>query len=261
LFGGTDTGSTTGSMNDTWFFNGSTWVEIDTKTRPRNLYLHTMVSDDYRERCVIYGGIPPEGGFFEETWEFDGSNWGKIEVENIPSGRSEHAACYDSVRHRTVLFGGYTWNGPARDTWEYYDTSSPTFTPVPTVTPSPTPEPTCDEEGVTLEMPDHIFEPGDACSLTANICNPNEPMHETPFFCLLEYAGAYWFYPDWTLEVDWEVLDQLPSGLTRYPVIDPFTWPPNVGVGTGFRFIGAITDPEMTIVVGTVGEWEFEWLE
>ena len=270
LFGGSDTGSSSGTMNDTWLFDGVDWVEAMPLDRPPNVHLHVLVYDKLRERCVTFGGIPSGGGYTHETWEFDGVNWEISPASSHPIGRAEHAACFDSVRNRTVLFGGYSWNGPANDTWEYYDvptsTPSPTPTSTPTVMPTPFPtctptaSPACPDQGVSLEMPSHTFAPGDACYLTAHICNLEpDPWRQSPFFCLLEYAGAYWYHPDWTTDVNWEIIETIPPGLTDVPVIDPFSWPLDAGVGSGFRFISAVTDPEMTRVIGVVGEWEFGW--
>ena len=48
---------------------------------------------------------------------------------------------------------------------------------------------------------------------------------QTPFFCLLEYQGIYWYYPGWTDYPNWTVLNILPSGKTERHLIDPFAWP------------------------------------
>jgi hypothetical protein len=109
-------------------------------------------------------------------------------------------------------------------------------------------------------MPAHNFTPGSDCYLKAAICNPDsQSLSNIPFFCLLDAAGFYWFYPGWSADPDWETLSTLPEGSTIKMVIDPFTWPSGAGSGSGVRFLSAITNPEMTEVSGGIGQWEFGW--
>ncbi|MBN1355685.1 hypothetical protein JXA40_05365, partial [bacterium] len=140
------------------------------------------------------------------------------------------------------------------------DTPVPIPTVTPTVTPTPTATPPCPAEGVTLEMPSHLFKHPSNCYLRATICSQSpEPLGSIPFFCLLEYVGFYWFYPGWTEQADWELIDPLVPGTTDKTLIELFTWPSGVGSGSGARFIAAITDPGITELIGQMGEWEFGW--
>jgi hypothetical protein len=84
---------------------------------------------------------------------------------------------------------------------------------------------------------------------------------DIPFFCLLEYQGQYWYYPDWTEAPDWLVISSLPPGTTIRTVVAPFYWPADAGTGSGFRFISAITDPDITMILGAMGTWPFSWGE
>ncbi len=134
--------------------------------------------------------------------------------------------------------------------------------PQPTKVPTVTPTPTCPESGVALVMPSHEFHAGDECRLTAMICNRDPALWESHvFFCILAYAGAYWYGPDWTAEVTWEIIASIPPGLTERVVIEPFVWPADTGSASGLLFLSAITDPAMSEIIGSVGEWEFGWSE
>ncbi|HPQ39912.1 MAG TPA: hypothetical protein PLV45_06015, partial [bacterium] len=126
----------------------------------------------------------------------------------------------------------------------------------------PTPTPVCRETGVVLDMPSHYFSPGEPCSLDAHICNMHSETAQTiPFFCLLEAGGSYWFYPGWSEDPEWIVLDVLAPGETVVQVIAPFIWPENAGDGGGMAFLSAVTDPAFSDVIGNIGTWEFSYGE
>jgi len=127
--------------------------------------------------------------------------------------------------------------------------------------PSPTPTPVCRETGVVLDMPSHHFTSGGICYLDAHICNMNhETMETIPFFCLLEVGGSYWFYPGWSEDPGWIILDEIAPGETVVTVIDPFIWPEDVGESGGLTFLSAITDPAFSEVIGIIGEWKFSYV-
>ena len=55
-------------------------------------------------------------------------------------------------------------------------------------------------------------------------------------------------------------VSDLISGMTRFVIFDPVIWPEGAGSGS-MRFIAAITDSEVTQVIGAVHELEFSWIE
>ncbi len=256
-----------GRLNDTWEFDGETWNEIETEHIPGVRDQHWMAYDEKRQKTVLFSGAAP-GDFWEDTWEYDGIDWTEIDVHPQPVGRANTAICYDSIRQRIVLFGGYAW-GWLNDTWEYYEppTPTPTVTPTapPTITPTSSPPPTSSSTppcplGVTLTMPSHLFQPGDPCSLTATLCNPSdEPINQTPFFCILDILGDYWFYPSWSSDPDGVVLNSVAPGITAIDLIASFTWPDDAGSFDNARFIAAMTDPSVNSILGVSGEWVFSW--
>ena len=141
-------------------------------------------------------------------------------------------------------------------------TPTPTYTPTevpPTVTPTPCPL------GVQLEMPSHYYEPGDICWLKAYICNPGPDTPYVNFFVVLDIGtGDYWFYPGWVHyppDIDFEPIPELAIGSTEKEIIPEFNWPYNVGSYSGIRFIGAITDQNITRILGEYSTWEFGYGE
>ena len=136
-------------------------------------------------------------------------------------------------------------------------TSTPTQPPfTPTVTPNITPTPICNL-GVSLLMPKSFFTQGDTCWLKAFICNPyNEPLNNINLFVILDIGiGEYWFYPSWCHypdDIDYEPIPTLSPGVTEKYIIEPFYFPPNAGQGSNFNFIGAITDENISTILGNI---------
>ncbi|GEM_PF-2365273 len=116
--------------------------------------------------------------------------------------------------------------------------------------------------GVRLEMPAHLFHPGDPCSLTAHASNASLPVSAMPVFVILDAFGAYFCAPSFRpIEqgVDLYYRD-LPTGTTPISVLPEFSWPSGAGnVPNGLFFYGAMTTQDMTALWGSMDTWEFGW--
>ncbi|MBN2056464.1 hypothetical protein JW905_16185 [bacterium] len=142
-----------------------------------------------------------------------------------------------------------------------------TFTPEPPTptsvppTPSevpPTFTPTCGELGVRLWMPSEYYHTGDECECRVYLCNPGTSLYTgVPLFVLLDVYGMYYFAPNFT-EYDYYMIDLAP-GETAVQVLDRFQWPEGVGSMAGVRWIAAMTDVNVTHLVGASSIWEFGW--
>jgi hypothetical protein len=174
--------------------------------------------------------------------------------------------CYDSIRERMIMCGGS--NGQYfDDTWEYYDvppTPTPTITPTPTFTPSPSPSPTptstpADGIVLTLHLPEKTVHARDSFYLDVAINNCNaQTLNDVPFFVILEVTGTFWYYPTWRLDPTWEILATLPTGSLNLAILKPFDWPDNAGTGNA-RFWGALTNSDMTRILGQYDVRDFAW--
>jgi hypothetical protein len=123
LFGGTRTGSPSGTNGETWAWDGTGWSQL-ASSGPSFRRRHAMAFDSARGVAVLFGGVVgiADNG---ETWEWNAAaagvqgvgGWMQRAIPG-PSPRSSHAMAYDSARGVTVLFGGYTgtYNG---ETWEF----------------------------------------------------------------------------------------------------------------------------------------------
>lgn len=146
-------------------------------------------------------------------------------------------------------------------------TNTPTAEPVPSSTPAgtatpestPTPQSPCLEPQVKLIMPSTFYQPTDLCFLNAELCNPDpEPYADVPLFVVLDVYGSYYFWPDWTQLLDYEVIVLTPGIQVRH-LINPFAWPSGAGSASGITFIGAMTDPGITQLWGGYSQLTFGW--
>ena len=113
--------------------------------------------------------------------------------------------------------------------------------------------------GVDLSMPAHQFTAGSPCNLTASIYNHcPDYSGQLPMFVALEAGGNFWFYPSWTGELQYTLVNVTP-GSTAMSLIDPFTWPSGTGSASGIYFYGLFTKPDFSALMGDVNYWEFGW--
>jgi len=144
-------------------------------------------------------------------------------------------------------------------------TSSPSPTPTSQFTPTPTPSPTtgqCTQTGVSITMPLEIFHGGDTCWCRATVCNAEgSAISNYPLFVILDVYGTYFFAPSFNQVFDTYLTQypQFPEGETIVEVLPAFAWPHNVGAASGIIWYGALTNPGMTDLFGTLGMFTFGW--
>ena len=81
---------------------------------------------------------------------------------------------------------------------------------------------------------------------------------QIPFAVILEVYGEYWFYPDWTQDIGYEILDISP-GFTEKTIIETFPWPTNAGTASGLHFFSLFLKPDLSDMLGVMESWEFGW--
>ena len=232
--------------NETWEWDGNEWFYKRNKgSKPNRRDGHTLVYDNNRRRTILFGGAAYSRPFYSDTWEWDGVKWREITPETSPGEKWKQAMAYDSRRHRAILFGG-EGTDYSNDTWEYYNADTEC----------------CDTLGVTLDLSQTEFHPGDPFSCTATVCNnTGAELPDMPLFVLLEIMGQYYFGPTFSESVD-TYLDgnpTYPENETDVDVIPPFTWPEGAGSFHGAYFHAALTDPDMTFLYGAMDSVEFGW--
>lgn len=149
----------------------------------------------------------------------------------------------------------------------YTPSPTPTFTPTraPTYTPTPQPPtatPECKDLGVSIEMPSDNLVTGMECYCNAIVCNTTDnPLVNHPLFVLLDVYGMIFFAPSFSEEFD-NYLNTWPEfqpGRTTVTVLPPFEWPEVDGSASDIMWYAALTNPEMTDIVGQSGAFKFGW--
>jgi hypothetical protein len=115
MFGGT---SDDRWLDDTWEWDGTTWIPVTSVARPPARDKHAMAYDESRGRIVLFGGRM-NGTLFDDTWEWDGEDWHSVQPEHQPPARCCHAMAYDPVQQRVIMYGGWDseYNVFLDDTW------------------------------------------------------------------------------------------------------------------------------------------------
>ncbi len=119
LFGGFD-----GAFkDDTYLFDGSSWVAVQGGPRPPAREGHCMTYASALGKIVLFGGRSASAGLLSDTWEFDvtAQTWQQVASSLSPPARRDAAmSWYDSgVSSYVVLFGGSNGTVPMNDTWRY----------------------------------------------------------------------------------------------------------------------------------------------
>jgi len=113
--------------------------------------------------------------------------------------------------------------------------------------------------GADISMPSTFYMPGDTCWVDMLLCNMDDAaLTDIPTFFVLDIYGNYWFWPSWSVALDYAILDVEP-GLTQMNIIAEFIWPDYPSGATGVLFYAAMLNEEMTQVIGSIGMFEFGW--
>jgi cysteine-rich repeat protein len=116
LFGGVDliSGDT---LDDTWEWDGSAWLERAAVQRPLGRQLHGMTYDPRRGAVVVYAGWSG-GGNLGDLWAWDGDTWAELDPRNALTSRQGVGLAFDRIQQRVVSFGGEDGDGPLAATTE-----------------------------------------------------------------------------------------------------------------------------------------------
>jgi uncharacterized protein (TIGR03437 family) len=105
-------------FNDTWEWNGFSWIQKSPQTSPPGRSNQAMAYDSTNQQVVLFGGVSASGGALGDTWLWNGSNWTQQFPQTNPPARKLHAAAYDSALGHLVLFGGEDATAKLfNDTW------------------------------------------------------------------------------------------------------------------------------------------------
>jgi hypothetical protein len=104
LFGGTNG---TAYMGDTWVWDGTTWEQKFSATRPPGRAFGSAAYDPVRRETVLFGGLSSGGStYYGDTWIWDGSAWAQRSPATNPSTRAWTAMANDPSSDSVVMVGG-----------------------------------------------------------------------------------------------------------------------------------------------------------
>lgn len=122
LFGGDDTGTTTGNfIDDTWTYDGSTWSQHDPAGSPAPRVGPLMAYDSSHHRVVMFGGYFGSRNTtvqWGDTWTWDGTSWTNVSALPSPPPEFQGGMDYDSAVGGVVLLTGFNGSlGVRGQTW------------------------------------------------------------------------------------------------------------------------------------------------
>jgi hypothetical protein len=220
----------------------------------------------------VQGGFPGTGNIDVDPYFAVGTS-GDFYLAQIAAGQTADSPCVNagSDLASNISFAAgdntYTMNQMSTRTDSEPDTGQVDMgfhlfssSSSPTPTPAPTPTPECTKLGCSIEMPSNMFGPGNHCYCTVYVCNPGQTTYKnTPVFVVLDVYGLYFFAPSFS-DFDSYLFDIAP-GIQIIEVLPSFNWPSGAGSATGIYWYAAMTDPEMTGLIGNMDTFAFGWYE
>ena len=119
MYGGSTTQLLAPPNNQTWEYNGTTWVQVTTAGNPGPRNRPAMCFHLGLGKAVLFGGSNGSS-LTDTTWLYDGLAWTQVVIPGSkPSARSSASMAYDPTRNLCVLMGGQDTVGPLSDTWTF----------------------------------------------------------------------------------------------------------------------------------------------
>lgn len=123
LFGGgrvTNSSATTMAFDDTWTWQGNTWVQRSTPTQPAPRSDHALAYHAPTQRVVLFSGTTANRALLTDTWLWDGANWSQANPATSPPARGFGAMV--GTPQGLVLFGGAQWTTSISNLTNFDDT-------------------------------------------------------------------------------------------------------------------------------------------
>jgi hypothetical protein len=110
-------------LDDTWVFDGSSWVRSPSTSTPSARWNHSLVYDPILAKLILFGGRNNDGSL-NDTWTYGGKSqqWAPLATLVSPSERASSQASYLGKLRSMFVFGGFASDnnnrqGPAKDMW------------------------------------------------------------------------------------------------------------------------------------------------
>ena len=202
----------------------------------------------------------PAGGTFDQTYTISmQSGWNAANMGVIAFLQRSAKSGPTFFRPHEVL-----QSADSRASHSTTPTPVPTATPTspsqPTCTPTPTPDnytpeptPTFSETDLQqdLVLNKEMFYPNDQFLLTLRTINPRTETFPVDQYIILEVAGLFYFWPDWTATVDWETRN-FTAKYDNTEELFNFTWPAGAGSYSPITFYCGALLPGTATLAGPI---------
>lgn len=122
LFGGKDALNAGNEFNDTWTFDGTTWLPHTGLSSPPSRYDPVMAYDASRRVVILFAGRSDAANTtYNATWSWDGLMWRRLSPTTAPQPLAGRAGTYDGAYAQIVVFGGSGADlvGDVSETWTW----------------------------------------------------------------------------------------------------------------------------------------------
>ena len=112
-------------FDDTWTWNGSTWVELSPAQAAPAGTGESMDYDPGIGAMVLWGGYNATTTYSVKTWTWNGTTWAQLHPTTSPPVRDQPTMAYDPATASMVLFGGIGTAGYPSDLWRFRPATPP----------------------------------------------------------------------------------------------------------------------------------------
>lgn len=110
--------------DDTWEWTGRRWELQLPATHPSARGGMVMVTDQARDRVVLFGGGGSNDESLADTWSYTNGVWTRLSPPASPPARRFAGGTYDPAIDRVIVFGGVNADDEIlTDTWEFDGTT------------------------------------------------------------------------------------------------------------------------------------------
>ncbi|EQD53750.1 hypothetical protein B1A_12262, partial [mine drainage metagenome] len=112
-------------LNDTWLYNGTSWIQESPSTIPPVRLQASMSYYANSTQLIMFGGFNGST-YLNDTWNWvntSSTGWAALSPATSPSGRSAYSMAYYTPGNYLLLFGGQNGAGSLNDTWTWNGTT------------------------------------------------------------------------------------------------------------------------------------------
>ncbi|HEX5050342.1 MAG TPA: hypothetical protein VFZ65_01090 [Planctomycetota bacterium] len=135
--------------DDTWEWNGASWLHPTPAVRPAARTNFAMAFDRTRGVAVVFGGNDGSGQHLQDLWEWNGVTWTQRAAVSPLGPRARVLGAFDPVHRNVLLYGGTRpFAGTTQvfnDTWAWDGTSFTQYAP-------PVPPPYLQEAAIVSDL-------------------------------------------------------------------------------------------------------------